>query len=161
MNVQYMKLGVVYSYNIVFWKPIHQMIFSSTHWALCICDNDRNYRIYTLLIVEHYISFHGTPWKNIIWTTQTKIFPFHNGKIIKYIYFQKPKSLLKEVDGKLWILLKLESTERETYGFKSRNCLPINIYVYIYTTFFVISMYEYTKLMKRHIWFHGFIRDWN
>ena len=125
MNVQYMKLGVVYSYNIVFWKPIHQMIFSSTHWALCICDNDRNYRIYTLLIVEHYISFHGTPWKNIIWTTQTKIFPFHNGKIIKYIYFQKPKSLLKEVDGKLWILLKLESTERETYGFKSRNCLPI------------------------------------
>ena len=103
MNVQYMKLGVVYSYNIVFWKPIHQMIFSSTHWALCICDNDRNYRIYTLLIVEHYISFHGTPWKNIIRTTQTKIFPFHNGKIIKYIYFQKPKSLLKEVDGKLWI----------------------------------------------------------
>ena len=30
MNVQYMELGVVYSINIVFWKSICQIIFSST-----------------------------------------------------------------------------------------------------------------------------------
>ena len=45
MNLQYMKLGVVYSINIIFWKSIYQMIFFSTHWALCICDNNRNYSI--------------------------------------------------------------------------------------------------------------------
>ena len=64
MNVQYMKLGVVYSTNIVFWKPIYQMIFSSTHWALCICDNNWNYSAYIYIYI-YYININIYKYINI------------------------------------------------------------------------------------------------
>ena len=78
-----------------------------------------------LFIVELSISFNWTPWKNSIWTTQTKIFRFHHGKIIKYTCFQKPKSSLKELDGKPWSFQVNQNQQKKKHGFKSRNCPPI------------------------------------
>ena len=68
MNVQYKKLGVVYSTNIAFRKPIYHI----EHFITCICDKNRNYSIYIYIYIYicSLLSLLSTLWflgTSIVW----------------------------------------------------------------------------------------------